>query len=75
VKIFLKKFHHAFRRKPRQRGLCGTPLLAAAREAERQPAEPQSSVPYFCVTMLLRMTAEKREQDIAACGGEKADEQ
>ena len=70
MKQFIQKFRRIFRRKPRQRGLCGTPLLAAAREDERQPA-----VPYICVTMLLRMKAEKREQDIAVCGGEKADEQ
>jgi len=71
---FLQTLNHIFRRKPRQSSLCGTPLLAAAREAERQAAEPQSSVPYFCVTMLLRMKAEKREQDIAASRGEEAEE-
>jgi hypothetical protein len=75
MKQFLQKLLHIFRRKPRQRGLCGTPLLAAAREVERQPAEPQSTVPYFCLTMLLRQLAEEREQDIAARKDEKADEQ
>jgi hypothetical protein len=67
---FLQKLNRIFRRKPKQLGLCGTPLLAAAREAERQVAEPQNAVPYVCVTMLLRMKAEKREQDIAARRGE-----
>ena len=69
----IQKLNRKFRRKPRQRGICGTPLLAAAREAERQPAEPQSTVPYICVTMLLRMNAEKREQEIAARKDEKAE--
>ena len=75
MKQFIQKLLRIFRRKPRQRGLCGTPLLAAAREAERQPAETQNVVPYICVTMLLRMKAEKREQDIAARKHKKADDQ
>jgi hypothetical protein len=73
MKRFLQKLRHIFRRKPRRRGLRDTPLLEAAREAERQAAEPQNVVPYFCVTMLLRMMAEKREQDIAARRVEKAE--
>ena len=75
MRLVLQKLRHIFRRKPRQRGLCGTPLLAAAKEAKRQPAEPQSTEPYICVTMLLRMKAEQREQEIAANRGKKADEQ
>ena len=64
-------FWELFRRKfgrSRKRDLCATG------DAERQPAEPQNVVPYFCVTMLLRMEAEKREQDIAARKHKKADE-
>ena len=75
MKRLLQKLRHILRRRPRQRGLCGTPLLAAAREAKRQPAEAQNVEPYICGTMLLRMKAEKREQDIAARKDEKADEQ
>ena len=56
VRKFLQNTRSIFRRKPRQRGLCGTPLLEAAREAKRQAAEP-----YICVTMLLRMTAENKD--------------
>ena len=68
IKIWiLQKLNRILRRKPRQRGLCGTPLLAAAREPERQAAEP-----YICGTMLLRVTAENHEQDIAARKVEKA---
>ena len=73
MKQFIQKLHRIFRRKPRQHGLCSTPLLEAAREAERQPAEPQNDVPYICVTMLLRMKAEQREQEIAARKDEKAE--
>jgi len=74
MKRFFQKLRTIFHRKPRQRGLCGTPLLEAAREAERQTTEPQSTVPYTCVTMLLRMTAEPREQDIVARRDEKAED-
>lgn len=61
MKQFIQKLRHILRRKPGQRGLCGTPLLEAAREAERQAAEPQNTEPYICGTFLLNLTPEQRE--------------
>jgi len=62
----LNTFRNIFRRKPRQRGLCGTALWAAREGAEKQAVEP-----YICGTMLLRMMAEQREQEIASAGDDK----
>ena len=59
---FLQIFNRTFRRKPRQRGLFGTPLFAAAREeAERHAAESRHAKRFICGTFLTRMTAEEAE--------------
>ena len=64
MNALLQKLNRIFHRKPRQRGLCGTPLLEAAREAERQAAEAQNAVPYICATLLMRLAAEEdKDQD------------
>jgi len=61
---FLQKLNHIFRRKTRQRGLCGTPLIETAREAKRQAADSHNAEPYICATLLMRLAAEEdKDQD------------